>query len=247
MELILTAMMCACLMMVMFNNSENRRADMIYEEAEQLVSSDEIIEPSIQPDNEEENEDDALEEISAGIDLSPLREANSDVTGWIEIPGVLSYPLMQGGDNAYYLSHAWNREDNSAGAIFLDYRSCYGYGSFNTIIYGHRMRNGTMFGRLKDYADPDFWLEHPSIFISDENGVWCYDIYAAYEVSVAGCAYQLEFANDAEKQAFVRYGLECSVIETGIVPTVEDEIITLSTCSGNGYSTRWVVQAVKAQ
>ena len=71
-----------------------------------------------------------------------------------------------------------------------------------------------------------------------------YEIFAAYEVSTAGATYQIGFSGDQSKQAFIDYCLEQSVIDTGIIPTVYDRILTLSTCTGNGHATRWVVQAV---
>ena len=180
------------------------------------------------------------------MDLSPLQEVNADVVGWIEIPGVLSYPLLQGGDNACYLSHAWNGEENAAGAVFLDYRADACLGDFNTLIYGHRMRNGAMFGSLKHYKDADFWRENPSVYLANENGTWRYDIYAAYETGLTAATYQREFSEPEEKQDFIRCGLERSVIDTGVTPTPEDTVITLSTCSGGDRDTRWVVQAVRS-
>ena len=164
----------------------------------------------------------------------------------VGVPGILSYPLLQGGDNACYLSHAWNGEENAAGAVFLDFRADAGLGDFNTLIYGHRMRNGTMFGSLTHYKDTDFWQENPSVYLANEDGTRRYDIYAAYETGLTAATYQREFSSPEEKQEFIRYGLERSAIDTGITPAPEDTIITLSTCSGSSRDTRWVVQAVQS-
>ncbi|MEI3304556.1 MAG: class B sortase, partial [Dysosmobacter sp.] len=81
------------------------------------------------------------------------------------------------------------------------------------------------------------------LYITDDNGSHKYEIFAAYEVSTAGTTYQIGFSGDASKQAFLDYCLGQSVIDTGITPTVHDKILTLSTCTGNGHATRWVVQA----
>lgn len=81
------------------------------------------------------------------------------------------------------------------------------------------------------------------MYITDDNGSHKYEIFAAYEVSTAGTTYQIGFSGDASKQAFLDYCLGQSVIDTGITPTVHDKILTLSTCTGNGHATRWVVQA----
>ena len=250
-EFLFLLMMGMCLTFICLRNIGDRRAGQLYREAALLVDVPHVAEPSpvllemSVPDAEAVLDADK-EDAPEGINLSGLREANADVVGWIEIPGVLSYPLLQGGDNACYLSHAWNGEENAAGAVFLDFRADAGLGDFNTLIYGHRMRNGTMFGSLKHYKDTDFWRENPSVYLANEDGTRRYDIYAAYEVGLTAAAYQREFSSPEEKQEFIRYGLERSVIDTGIMPAPEDTIITLSTCSGSSRDTRWVVQAVQS-
>ena len=251
-EFLFLMLMAMCLFFLYLRNMGNQRAVQLYSEAGRLAFVSEAVEPSPAPPATTSPAEDApgaeaKEDAPSGMDLSPLQEVNADVVGWIEIPGVLSYPLLQGGDNTWYLSHAWNGEENAAGAVFLDYRADAGLGEFNTLIYGHRMRNGTMFGSLKHYKDADFWRENPSVYLANENGTWRYDIYAAYEVGLTAAAYQREFSSLEEKQDFIRYGLERSAIDTGITPTPEDTVITLSTCSGGGRDTRWVVQAVSGK
>lgn len=207
-EFLFLMLMAMCLFFIYLRNIGDRRAVQLYNEAGRLAYVMEAVEPSPAPSATTSPAEDApgaeaKEDTPSGMDLSPLQEVNPDVVGWTAIPGVLSYPLLQGGDNAYYLTHAWNGEENAAGAVFLDCRADACLGDFNTLIYGHRMRNGTMFGSLKHYKD-------------------------------------------AEKQDFIRCGLERSVIDTGVTPTAEDTVITLSTCSGGDRNTRWVVQAVRS-
>lgn len=247
-EFLLFLMLTMCLFFIYLRNIGDRRAVQLYSEAGRLVRVADAANPSpglsaTPPPAEDAPGAEAKKDAPSGMDLSPLQEVNADVVGWIEIPGVLSYPLLQGGDNAWYLSHAWNSEENVAGAVFLDYRADAGLGEFNTLIYGHRMRNGTMFGSLKHYKDADFWQENPSVYLTNEDSTQRYDVYAAYEVELTAAAYQREFSGPEEKQDFIQYGLERSVIDTGIMPTPEDTIITLSTCSGGGRDTRWIVQA----
>lgn len=249
-EVLFLLLMGVCLFFLYLRNIGDRRAVQLYSEAGRLACAAEAVEPSPAPSAtpspaEDAPETEAKEDAATGMNLSPLQEVNPDVAGWIEIPDVLSYPLLQGGDNAHYLAHAWNGEENAAGAVFLDYRADACLGDFNTLIYGHRMRNGTMFGSLKHYKDADFWRENPSVYLANEDGTWRYDIYAAYETGLTAVTYQREFSGPEDKQDFIRYGLERSVIDTGVTPTVEDTIITLSTCSGGDRNTRWVVQAVR--
>ena len=179
------------------------------------------------------------------MDFTALREVNSDVLGWILVPNTkLSYPLVQGRDNSYYLNHTWRKSRNSVGAIFLECQNSPDLSDFNTIIYGHRMNNRSMFGTLHSYQDQSYWAKHPCLYITDDNGSHKYEIFAAYEVSVTGDTYRLSFPSDQVKQSFIDFCLTQSVIDTGVVPTVYDRIVTLSTCTGNGHDTRWVVQGV---
>ena len=180
------------------------------------------------------------------MDFTALRQENQDVAGWILIPDTkVSYPLMQGEDNDYYLNHNWRRQKSSQGSIYMDYRCSTDLSGFHTILYGHKMNNGAMFGQLYRYEEQTFWEAHPNLYIADDNGSHVYQIFAAYEASVStGDTYRVSFASEEKQQAFLDACMEHSEIQTGIVPTVEDRILTLSTCTGNGHATRWVVQAV---
>ena len=180
------------------------------------------------------------------MDFAALREVNSDVLGWILVPGTpISYPLVQGNDNQYYLKHTWKKWNSVVGAIFLECQNSPDLSDFHTIIYGHRMNNGSMFASLKHYKKQSYWKQHPCVYITDDNGTHKYDIFAAYEVSTQGTTYQIGFSGDQSRQEFLDYCAGQSVISTGITPHVYDQILTLSTCTGHGHATRWVVQAVK--
>lgn len=188
------------------------------------------------------------EEASAleGIDLTALRTLNGDVAGWIMIPGTeLSYPVMQGTDNQYYLSHSWKGEANTSGSVFLESTCDKNLTDFHTIVYAHRMRNDTMFGTLKYYNTMDFWRAHPSVYMASGNGVICrYDVFAAHEVGTKGIVYRLDIEESRLQDELIRACLENSVIDTGIVPTGADRLLTLSTCTATGRVDRWVVHAV---
>lgn len=179
------------------------------------------------------------------INLEALKEINSDVIGWIVIPHTeISYPIVQGEDNSYYLKHTWDKENNNVGAIFMEARNSAELNDFNTIVYGHRMRDNSMFGRLKYYVDQEYWKQHPQIYVIDESGGHKYDIFAAYEVTVEDGVFDINFESEEEKQKYINECLEKSVINTKIVPEVKDEILTLSTCTANGKTNRWIVQGV---
>lgn len=180
----------------------------------------------------------------ADMDFSALREANGDVLGWILIPGTrISYPLVQGTDNEYYLTHTWKKRSSVVGAVFLEYSNSRDFSDFNTIIYGHRMNDGSMFAGLKYYKQRSYYKSHPTVYVTDDSGARKYDIFAAYEVGTQGDTYRIGQKSGSARQAYIDYCLAQSLYDTGVVPTVNDKIVTLSTCTGNGHATRWVVQA----
>ena len=179
------------------------------------------------------------------MDFSALRQQNPDVLGWILIPGTrVSYPVVQGTDNSYYLDHTWRGGKNSVGAIFMECRNSSDLSDFNTIIYGHRMNNRSMFGTLSQYKSRSYWQAHPYVYLTDDSGTHRYEIFAAGEVSVDSDVYRLGLRSDSSRQSFLDSCLSLSALNTGVTPHVYDKVLTLSTCTGNGHATRWVVQAV---
>ena len=204
--------------------------------------------PPEEPVEEAEPKDQMLDDETArmlrGINYTALKAINEDVMGWIIIPGTeVNYPLMQGDDNDFYLDHTWEKNYNSAGSVFLETRCASDLSDFNTIIYGHRMKNRSMFGCLKDYSDISYWEEHPYVYVGTTEMLYKYEIYAAFEPPVTQLPYRLFIKDDGLKQQFLDYSLSETVIDTGIVPTIDTRVLTMSTCTGHGYATRWVVQA----
>jgi len=187
--------------------------------------------------------DDPYIETLAAIDLNALREVNPDVIGWIYIPETtINYPLLQAPNNDRYLGKDWKRQESLAGAIFLECQNSPELTDFSTIIYGHNMFDGSMFSELHSYKSQEFADSHPYIYIVSDAGVYRYTIFAAYEAPVRSTTYRLGF-DEESKAEFIEWGLSQSVIDTDIEPYATDRMLTLSTCTGNGHTSRWVVQA----
>lgn len=179
------------------------------------------------------------------LDLEALQAVNDRVYGWIEIPGTpLSYPLVQGDDNQYYLTHTWDFAYSPMGAVYFECTSNPDLSDFHTLIYGHRMLdNTTMFSSLKEYASLEYWEEHPRVYLAMEDGVHQYDIFSAHQVRVTDMVYRLDLAK--MKEDFYLYCIENSVIQTNVMPQRGDQILTLSTCANRGSYVRWVVHAIR--
>ena len=262
--LLLAAVLVVSLSVSLYNMIDHRRGEQAYSDAEDLVVLPDIslLPPPVveatpkaeEPAGDEgaQQEQEPVKEVYVdpyadalrNMDFTALQEVNSDVLGWILIPGTrVSYPLVQGEDNSYYLNHTWKKWRSAVGSIFLEHRSSSDFSDFNTIIYGHRMNNGSMFASLSKYKNASYWKANPCVYITDASGTKKYDIFAAYEIGTSEDTYRLVFEDDARRQEFIDFCLEKSAIETGVVPTIYDKIVTLSTCTGRGHATRWVVQA----
>lgn len=200
------------------------------------------------PVRESEQAEAAISDIHAvwlaELDLKALQEVNPEVIGWIFIPGTcISYPIVQGTDNQYYLEHTWDRQESAMGAVFMESTNAADFSDFSTILYGHNLRSGAMFTSLHNYKDRGFWEENPCVYIVTEAGSFRYRIYAAYEAEITGTTYWRDVDSELRRQEYVDYGLTHSVFDTGIVPDANAPVLTLSTCTGYTYARRWVVQA----
>ena len=217
------------------------------------------------PSDEKENEREYVEFLESSVALlasdpiaealsqttfAALKEKNADVIGWIYMPGTeINYPIMQAKDNDYYLYYTFDRLWNSSvGAIYMDYRNNAAFEDFHTIIYGHNLTGGTMFSDLNKFlTQEEYWKTHRSLYIATIGGkVYRYDVYAACEADVTGHTYRLGLTEDSGKQAYINYCLKQSAIDFGVVPRVDQQVLTLSTCTGHGHHSRCVVQAVLA-
>ncbi len=185
-------------------------------------------------------------ELLFETDLKALKEINPDVLGWIYIPnGNISYPILQTDDNSTYLNHAWDGTKSSSGSIFMERRNRADFSNFNTVIYGHNVRNYSFFAPLHTYEKESHKNSHPFVYIVTETEVRQYKIFAAYKTKIDTHTYRLVFKGDAERQAAIDFYKQSSVWQDNTEVTAADYILTLSTCTHNGSETRrWVVQAV---
>jgi sortase B len=181
------------------------------------------------------------------LDLASLREQNPQVLGWIYIPGTdISYPLMANDDNYTYLSSDWTGGGSTLGSIFMECENSRDLTDFNTIIYGHNIVNGSMFGTLKDFGQQDYFDSHREIYLVTDDGVYRYTSFASYEAQIHSDTYKMHYKTAEKRLEAIGLYTDSSVVESDLVPDEEDYILTLSTCVGySSYYTRWVVQAVQ--
>ncbi len=185
-------------------------------------------------------------------DFDYLSSINDDVIGWIQIPGTaVNYPIVQGTNNDYYLTHLYTGDTSSSGAIFLDSGTTLGLEDKNAIIFGHNMKNGSMFASLNSYSSSAYYSLHPYIVVTDLSGTrYIYDIFAVYSVDtadegVSSSIYLHGFGADENFASYLEMVQGMSIYSTGISVTQDDYIITLSTCKSSSSSVRMIVQAVR--
>lgn len=179
------------------------------------------------------------------VDWNELQEINPDVIGWLVVEGVpsISYPILQGEDNDYYLHRTVKQTYNFAGSIFIDYTNSPDFTDCNTIIYGHNMKNGSMFGYLKFLYEREQYRDSRYIWIATPEGNHLYEIFSLQETQVNSETYTLFSEHDDAFGEYIAHMAEKSMVnfETKELNR-KDNIITLSTCTSD-ESTRFVVQA----
>lgn len=251
---ILLVVFVGSMILFCYHSLQSKTGENIYDEAERLANSSGGTETSSGDSADVDIAEDGWKEVPvegdpymeelAQTNLAALREVNPEVLGWISIPGTnVSYPIVQRDDNEYYLKHTWNHKSSYVGSIFMEHQNASDFSDYHTIIYGHNMIDDAMFGSLRKYKEADYLEAHPYIYIFDDRGCHRYEIFAVYEAEVKSNTYRLGFSGNDAKVKFLNSCLKQSVIDTEIIPTINDRIITLSTCTNRGYDTRWVVQA----
>lgn len=179
------------------------------------------------------------------IDLASLQELNSDAVGWIEIPDTaISYPLVHTTDNTYYLTHTFDKKSNRSGSIFIETSNATDFSDLHTIIYGHNMKNGSMFAGLKNYDTKSYAEAHPYIYVDLADGSHCYQIFSAHEADETDITYTIGYRANDTYASFLDSLKNASLYDTGVEVTQDDSVITLSTCTKNGEK-RFVVHAKK--
>lgn len=181
------------------------------------------------------------------VDFDKLKKMNDDIIGWIQFETLpINYPILQGRDNDYYLHHTYKNTENTSGSIFLDYRNKELFKAQNTFIYGHNMKNGTMFGKLKQYERKEFYDKNQYFWIYTPTANYRYRIFSCYIVREDGDSYQTDYRDKKEYKDYLEMIQYYSNYDTGIKVNTDDTIISLSTCTVNPNN-RFLVHAVRVE
>jgi sortase B len=178
--------------------------------------------------------------------MSKLKEINKETVGFLVVNNTnISYPVVQHSDNSYYLKHDFYQKSTTMGWIYLDYRNNKNELDSNNIIYGHSMKNGTMFGTLKKVLSATWRKEKDNMIISYDNNNTRYKfvIFSIYKVDYTTDYLKVDFDGEKDFNDFVTMIKKRSVFKSNEVVNYGDKILTLSTCTGSSNQ-RLVVHAV---
>lgn len=201
------------------------------------------IQPNEQEAQEEQEEQFELE--FKNNSFSEYIETNPDFVGFVKIEDTsIDYPVVKGDDNDYYLKRDFGRKKDYYGSIFMDYRN-FGQGfDFNTIIYGHNMKDNKMFGVLRNYMDVDFISSNPVITFQDLYQTRQYQIFSTYFADSDGKLITTSF-KEGEYEAYLDMIQSNSIYDLDVDVDPESKILTLVTCSYDIDNGRYFIHAVE--
>lgn len=228
------------------------------EEESNLLNTIEIDESKLEIVEVNENQKVIEEPIETErmLKVKELKEENQDIVGWLEIEDTnINYPVLQGKDNEYYMTHNYKKQKSKNGSIFLDKDYDWNIKGNNLLMYGHNLNNGTMFQELLKYEKESFYKEHPVIRFTTEKEDSNYEIisviktrvYYKNEENVFRYYFFINPKSEKEYSEFITNAKKESLYEINKTANYGDELITLSTCSYHVKDGRFAVIGKKIE
>lgn len=190
-------------------------------------------------------DEEETETAPISIDFESLQAANSDVIGWIYCEGtVINYPVLQGADNDFYLHHTYEGEYSRSGSIFVDTANRPGFLDSNTVIYGHHMKNGSMFASLQDWKDQEFYEEHPIIWLLTPDQDYKIVLLGGYGTSAYSDTYTIFTGPCEEFDAYLDKCIKQSDFQADVEIDPQGKYVLLSTCAYMFENARYVLHGI---
>lgn len=227
---------------------EYKKAERHYDSLSETVVAASVPRPSaspaaVAPPEKEEAPAPRWSEFSpVSVDFDELTALCADMVGWLYLPDtVINYPVVQGTDNDYYLNRFYDGKPNVGGTLFVDYVCPGDFSGANTIIYGHNMKNGSMFAVLNRYAEQSFYDEHPVLYLNTPAQNYKVEFFTGFVSDPEGMIYTAAFPSDTAYGEFLDEIRSRSCFVSPVTVTTGDRILTLSTCSTSGVDMRFVL------
>ena len=189
--------------------------------------------------------DGTASESGIAIDFGRLTALSPDAVGWIYCPDTqINYPVVQAQDNTFYLTQTFDGWENKSGAIFMDANSDPYLLDDNTIIYGHNMKDTSMFYTVTLYQDQSFYDQHPVLYYLTPEGNYRIELFAGMIVESESIAFVPRYPNQAEKQNYIDVLYRKSSFKSNVKADWQDHLVTLSTCNYTRENSRYIVCGV---
>lgn len=234
--LLLTAVFLFSILYIALTYFQYRKNDSLYEEmTDRFVGAAPASEGNLEDsagDGKDENSGVGARTAPITVDFAGLKEANEDIIGWLYCEDTpINYPILQGENNDQYLRHSYDGAYNMAGSIFVEELNRGDFQDFNTIIYGHHMKNGSMFAVLDKWADQEFYEEHPVMWLLTPTQDYRIDLFSGYTTSAYAETYTVFQGNGEELNQYLARCVEQSVFQTDVELDGEAHYVVLSTCA----------------
>lgn len=181
---------------------------------------------------------------SLTVDFDALLHENPDVVAWIYCAGTeINYPVLQGRDNDQYLRRMLDGTYNVAGSIFLDARCASDFSTITSIIYGHNMKNESMFGSLPKYEEQVYYDEHPNIWLFTPEKNYCIEVVSGFITPADSTIYTLHSSVDAMRQTLADAAAHSDFVSAANLDNAE-RMVVLSTCAYDYEDARYVLTGV---
>lgn len=178
------------------------------------------------------------------IDFDALKKVNSDIVGWIICEDTkIDYPIVRGRTNDDYLYTLYNGKNNRTGSIFMDYRNSSDFSDKNTVIYGHNMKNGSMFAALSDFKSNDYYNDHSVMYVYTPTQKYKLELISGYVTDADGEWFETFSKSDAEITQYMKDTMSKSTFKSDVVIGDNDRFVTLATCSYEYDDARYIVHA----
>ena len=179
------------------------------------------------------------------VDLNALREINPEIVAYLYVPDTnISYPVTQAADNDKYLHLDASLNSSRAGSIFVDANNTPGFSDQNTILYGHHMKNGSMFKDIQNYCrDADYLASHQDVYLYLDDGIALYRVFSSDVVEATSDIYTMSFASDEAYANYLNQRVQASHGTPVSTPDKLESILTLSTCTNVTETSRYIAQA----
>lgn len=188
--------------------------------------------------------------VEIPIDFKALKEQNEDIYAWITVEGTaVDYPVLQSSeDDGFYLHRGIDKEELFAGAIYSEKKNRKDFSNFHTVLYGHNMKDGSMFASLHNFRDEEFFRKHREILVYTPEHIYHYEIFAAYTFDDRHLLNSYDLKTKAGRNAYLEdlynvRSMDAHFLEGRKKVTRRDKLLTLSTCIGQENS-RYLVQGV---